>query len=40
MLLGVLRYFDLPDVYRELERKELRMIKPWDADMGQKHHNV
>mgnify|MGYP006278206849 CR=1 FL=1 len=34
MLPGVLREFDLPDLYRELERKDLRMIEPWDADMG------
>lgn len=31
MLPGVLREFDLPDVYRELERKGLDLIDPWDA---------
>ncbi|MFP4027229.1 MAG: acetylxylan esterase [Candidatus Brocadiia bacterium] len=29
MLPGVLERFDLPDVYRKLARKDLRMIEPW-----------
>lgn len=33
MLPNVLEEFDLPDVYRELEAKQLRMISPWDAMM-------
>jgi hypothetical protein len=28
---GVLRHFDLPDCYRELERRQLRMIDPVGA---------
>ncbi len=28
---GVLRAFDLPDCYRALRKKKLRMIAPWDA---------
>jgi dienelactone hydrolase len=28
---GVLASFDLPDCYRELARKSLRQIEPWDA---------
>jgi dienelactone hydrolase len=28
---GVLKHFDLPDCYRELERKKLRHIEPWGA---------
>jgi pimeloyl-ACP methyl ester carboxylesterase len=28
MLPGVLRHFDLPDVYRELKQKDLRLIEP------------
>jgi hypothetical protein len=34
MLPGVLEQFDLLDVYRALERKELRLIKPWNAAMA------
>jgi len=33
MLPGVLELFDLPDVYRELTKKELSLIEPWDAMM-------
>lgn len=33
MLPHVLEHFDLPDVYRELEGKGLRLIAPWDAKM-------
>jgi dienelactone hydrolase len=29
---GVLHRFDLPDCYRELQRKKLRQIEPWGAD--------
>jgi hypothetical protein len=29
---GVLRHFDLPDVYSELESKRLKSIDPWGAD--------
>lgn len=32
LLRGVLKYFDLPDVYRALE-KRLKMEKKWDANM-------
>lgn len=31
LLPGVLRHFDLPDCYRELAKKNLRQIEPWDA---------
>jgi len=31
LLPGVLGNFDLPDCYRALRRKDLRMIEPWDA---------
>jgi dienelactone hydrolase len=31
LLPGVLESFDLPECYRALRRKDLRMIKPWDA---------
>ena len=31
LLPGVLARFDLPDCYRLLESKKLRMIEPWDA---------
>jgi hypothetical protein len=27
----VLAKFDLPDCYRELEKKQLRQIEPWGA---------
>ena len=30
---GVLKEFDLPDVYRTLKSKELRLIEPWNAMM-------
>jgi pimeloyl-ACP methyl ester carboxylesterase len=33
MLPDVLEQFDLPDVYRELGSKQLRMIEPWNAMM-------
>ncbi len=33
MLPDVLEEFDLPDVYRELEAKDLRQIEPWNAMM-------
>lgn len=33
MLPRVLDEFDLPDVYRELDSKQLRMIEPWNAIM-------
>ena len=29
---GVLSRFDLPDVYRELASKNLRLVEPWNAD--------
>ena len=29
---GVLRQFDLPDCYRELQAKKLRLIEPWGAN--------
>ncbi|MFQ5810005.1 MAG: alpha/beta fold hydrolase [Armatimonadota bacterium] len=29
----VLRTLDLPDCYRELRRKRLRILQPWDAEM-------
>jgi dienelactone hydrolase len=32
LLPGVLESFDLPDCYRALQRKGLRMIEPWDAN--------
>jgi len=28
---GVLRTFDLPDCYRELEQKKLRLVEPWGS---------
>jgi hypothetical protein len=31
---GVLKSFDLPDCYRELEKKNLRQIDPWNATQG------
>ncbi|HVC92978.1 MAG TPA: prolyl oligopeptidase family serine peptidase [Pirellulales bacterium] len=31
---GVLKHFDLPDVYRELNSKKLRQIEPWDPTCG------
>jgi hypothetical protein len=31
LLPGVLRRFDLPDIYRALEMKRLRQIDPWGA---------
>jgi hypothetical protein len=33
MLPDVLEECDLPDVYRELGSKQLRMIEPWNAMM-------
>lgn len=32
LLPGVLKQFDLPDCYRELEAKRLRLIEPWGAE--------
>ncbi|MFK5924409.1 MAG: prolyl oligopeptidase family serine peptidase [Verrucomicrobiota bacterium] len=32
---GVLRKFDLPECYAELESKGLRQVEPWDASMGE-----
>jgi pimeloyl-ACP methyl ester carboxylesterase len=32
MLPGVLASFDLPDCYRALKRKNLRLIEPWGAN--------
>jgi dienelactone hydrolase len=32
LLPGVLESFDLPDCYRTLQRKDLRLIEPWDAN--------
>jgi hypothetical protein len=29
---AVLKKFDLPDVYRDLEKKKLRQIEPWNAN--------
>ncbi len=34
LLPGVLKSFDLPDCYRELESKKLRQIEPWSATGG------
>jgi hypothetical protein len=34
LLPGVLKVFDLPDCYRALESKKLRLIDPWDALAG------
>ena len=34
MLPGVLRHFDLPDCYAELQSKSLRLIEPWSAADG------
>jgi len=34
LLPDVLRTFDLPDCYRELESKNLRQIDPWNAKAG------
>ena len=34
LLPDVLARFDLPDCYRALEAKQLRMIEPWDASAG------
>ena len=36
MLPDVLKYFDLPDCYAELQSKKLRMIEPWGAADGMK----
>lgn len=33
---GVLKIFDMPDCYRSLESKKLRIVDPWDALAGQK----
>jgi dienelactone hydrolase len=32
LLPGVLARFDLPDCYRELKKKNLRIVEPWGAD--------
>jgi hypothetical protein len=32
LLPGVLTRFDLPDCYRELKNKNLRIVEPWGAD--------
>jgi hypothetical protein len=29
---GVLNSFDLPDCYRELEKKNLKLLEPWGAN--------
>jgi hypothetical protein len=29
---GVLNSFDLPDCYRELEKKNLKLVEPWGAN--------
>jgi cephalosporin-C deacetylase-like acetyl esterase len=29
---GILRYFDLPEVYAELEQKQLKLVEPWGAN--------
>ncbi len=34
LLPGVLRAFDLPDCYRALETRKLRLVEPWDAAAG------
>jgi hypothetical protein len=31
LLPGVLTSFDLPDCYRELRKKKLQLLEPWDA---------
>jgi len=28
----ILKFFDLPDCYKELQKKKLRMLEPWGAD--------
>jgi hypothetical protein len=30
---GVLTSFDLPDCYRELTRKNLKLLEPWGANL-------
>jgi hypothetical protein len=32
LLAGVLTGFDLPDCYRELKRKNLKLLEPWGAN--------
>jgi hypothetical protein len=32
MLAGVLKSFDLPDCYRKLKNKNLRLLDPWGAN--------
>ncbi len=32
LLAGVLKDFDLPDCYRELKKKNLRLVEPWGAN--------
>jgi hypothetical protein len=34
ILPGVLKEFDLPDIYRELSAKNLQLIEPWGATAG------
>jgi hypothetical protein len=36
MLPHVLKHFDLPDCYAELQRKRLRTLEPWGALDGMK----
>ncbi|MDZ4286895.1 MAG: hypothetical protein U0984_03000, partial [Prosthecobacter sp.] len=36
LLPGVLKQFDLPDCYRELEKKGLRQVESWGAEDGMK----
>lgn len=33
---GVLKVFDMPDCYRSLENKKLKIVDPWDAHAGEK----
>lgn len=36
LLPGVLKVFDLPDCYRDLEKKKLRLLEPWGPEDGMK----
>ncbi len=36
---GILRHLDLPDIYRHLKSKEIRLLEPWGNDMLPVKHN-
>ena len=36
---GILQRFDLPDIYRLLQDKQIRMVDPWDACMQTMKHD-